>query len=148
MSIKEKRIIGTLISNVLIFAAYLIIIIGMYQDGRFDGDDAARLVGQSILILIGAQIIGNIIVSIAVAIIHAIATREQEPDITDERDKLIELRALRLSFLLFGMTFVGGIAALAFGSTYFVAFQVLIAAGAISDVIGNLFRLRLYRRGF
>ncbi len=148
MSVKEKRIIATLISNLLVFAVYFVIVLRMYQDGRFDGEDGARLVGQSILILIGAQIVANIIVSIIVAIIHAISTREEEPDITDERDKLIELRALRLSFLLFGGTFAGAIASLALGSTYFFAFQVMIVAGAVSDVVGQAYRLRLYRRGF
>lgn len=148
MSIKEKRIIATTISNLLIFAVYFVIILRMYQDGRFDGEDAARLVGQSVLILIGAQIVANIVVSIVVAIIHAIATREEEPDITDERDKLIELRALRLSFILFASSFAGAIASLALGASYFFAFQVMLVAGAVSDVIGNVFRLYLYRRGF
>lgn len=149
MSKQETRIATGMVTNTAIFIVYFLIIIGMHQDGRFDGDDAARLVGQSVLILIGAQIVGNIVVAIIVAIGRAIVTgKEEEPDITDERDKLIELRALRLTFFLFGAAFVGTVTALALGATLFTAFQMIIVALAASDFIGNALRLVLYRRGF
>lgn len=149
MSRQETRIVTSMIANSAIFIVYFVIVLGMYQDGRFDGDDAARLVGQSVLILIGAQIVGNIVVAILVAIGRAIVTgKEEEPDITDERDKLIELRALRLSFILFGAAFVGTVTALALGVTYFTAFQMIIVSLAIADFIGNILRLVRYRRGF
>ena len=149
MSKQETRIATGMVTNTIIFIAYFLIIIGMYQDGRFDGDDAARLVGQSVLILIGAQIVGNIVVAILVAIGRAMVTgKDEEPDITDERDKLIELRALRLTFFLFGAAFVGTATALALGATLFTAFLMIIVALAGSDFIGNILRLVLYRRGF
>lgn len=145
MSLKEWRIAASMVTNAVIFVAFAIIIYGMYQDGRFDGEAASRLVGQSVLILIGVQIAGSIIANILVTIFHAIVTREEERDITDERDRIIELKGLRLSFLLFGVSFAAAIAALALGSTYFTAFMVMLVAGAVSDVAGNLWRLRLYR---
>lgn len=149
MSKQETRIATGMVTNTIIFIAYFLIIIGMYQDGRFDGDDAARLVGQSVLILIGAQIVGNILVAILVAIGRAMVNgKDEEPDITDERDKLIELRALRLTFFLFGAAFVGTATALALGATLFTAFLMIIVALAGSDFIGNILRLVLYRRGF
>jgi len=149
MSKQELRIATGSVTNTVIFIVFLIIIIGLYQDGRFDGDGAGRLVGQSVLILIGAQIVGNIVVAILTAISRAIITgEEEEPDITDERDKLIELRALRLTFILFGVAFVGTAVALSLGAALFTAFLMIIIAFAVSDLVGNALRLVLYRRGF
>jgi hypothetical protein len=148
MSLKETRLVATLVTNLAIFAAYFIIVLGMQADGRFDGEDATRLIGQAVLILIGAQIVATVIIQILATIFHAIATRGQEPDITDERDKLIELRALRVAFIVTGVGILGAMTAMALGSTVFVTFQIIIAAMTVGDFIGNATRLRLYRRGF
>ncbi len=148
MSLKETRLIATIVTNLAIFAAYFIIVLGMQADGRFDGEGATKLIGQSVLILIGAQIVATIIIQILATIFHAIVTRGEEPDITDERDKLIELRALRVSFILTGVGILGAMAAMAWGSSVFVTFQIIIAAMTVADFIGNATRLRFYRRGF
>lgn len=146
---KETRIVATMIATIVIYVAYLIIVIGMEQDGRFDGEDAVKLIGQSILILIGAQIVGNIIAQILASIVHAVITREAEKELMDERDRLIEMRALRTSFVVFGIGFVAVVAAMAFASvTVFLAFQLVMGALTVADLIGNATRLRLRRRGF
>jgi hypothetical protein len=138
-----------MVVNLAVFIAYFIIITGMHADGRFDGDDAAQLVGRALLYLIGVQIGATILAHIIAAIIHAIATRSEEPDIIDERDRGIELRALRVSFIVFGVGFVVTLGAMAFTSTtMFFAFQYLVAAMTLGDLLGNFTRLRLYRRGF
>jgi hypothetical protein len=148
MSVQERRVVVSLVANLLVFAVFFVIVLGMYQDGRFDGEDASRLIGQAILWLIGAEIVANIAGSILLAIGHAIATGEEEPDVTDERDKLIELRALRISFYLFGAAFVGVAVAMALGASFVVAFLAMMASLAIADAVGNLVRLWRYRRGF
>lgn len=148
MSLKETRLIATMVTNLAIFAAYFIVVLGMNADGRFDGEDATKLIGQSVLILIGAQILATIVIQILATVFHAIATRGQERDIIDERDKLIELRALRVSFILTGVGILGAMTAMALGSTVFVTFMIIIAAMTVGDFIGNATRLRLYRRGF
>ena len=148
MSVQEKRVLVSLVSNVLVFGVFFAIILGMYHDGRFDGEDAGRVIGQAILWLIGAQILAHIVGHILFAIGSAVATGEEEPDITDERDKLIELRALRISFYLFGAAFLGVVVAMALGTSFVVAFLSINSALAIADALGNIVRLRLYRRGF
>lgn len=148
MSLKESRILVTIIATLAIFAAYQIIILGRYEDGRFDGEDGLRLIGQAILILIGVQVAGTIIAQIVATIIHAIVTRQEEPDFDDERDKLIELRALRVSFILVGVGIVGTMVAMATGTAVFWVFNLIIIAMIAGDIVGNVVRLRLYRRGF
>jgi MFS family permease len=149
MSAQERRSLISLVSNVLIFGIFFAIILGQYQDGRFDGEDASRLIGQAVLWLIGAQIVAAIVGAILLAIITAVVTgRNPEPDVTDERDKLIELRALRVSFYLFGAAFVGVILAMALGTTFVVAFLAIIISLAVADAFGNVVRIWLYRRGF
>ena len=148
MSLKEARIAVTLVTTLATCAVYFFIVLGMQADGRFDGEDATRLIAQAILILIGAQILATIIAQIVATIGHAIATRGEEPDITDERDKLIELRALRVSFIITGVGIVGALVAMATGSTVFATFQIIIASMTVGDLVGNVTRLRLYRRGF
>lgn len=149
MSAQERRSVVSLISNVLVFGIFFVIIINQYQDGRFDGEDAGRLIGQAVLWLIGAQIVAAIVGAIAAATITAIVTgRNPEPDVTDERDRLIELRALRISFYVFGAAFVGVIVAMSLGTTLVVAFLAVILSLAIADALGNVARIWLYRRGF
>lgn len=148
MSLKETRILVTLISTATVFAIYQIVVLGLEADGRFAGDDGTERIAQAILILIGVQIAATIVAQIVASIVHAVATGQEEPDITDERDKLIELRALRISFFIVGVGIVGTLAAMALGTEIFWVFNLIIIAMTVGDIVGNGIRLTLYRRGF
>ncbi len=149
MSYQEKTIFVNLFTGTLVFAIFGYFMLQQYQGGQFVGDEGAQLIGKSILWLIGGGIIINIIAHIGFNIAYAIVKREANPSfVVDERDKLIELRALRVAYYVLGAGFVGGMAALAMGYGVFVTFNIIIVSFFISGVAEGLTQLFLYRRGF
>ncbi|MCF6326345.1 MAG: hypothetical protein L3J21_03520 [Devosiaceae bacterium] len=149
MPYQEKSAIVSLVSGVIVFALYYYFIRQMYQAGTFEGPGAGAEIGKSILWLIFGGIVVNIIGHIVFSIIYAIANKEADPSIViDERDKLIELRALRVAYYIFGAGFVAAMIALAVGQTYFLTFNILIFSFFIAGVAEVLMQLFLYRRGF
>lgn len=149
MSYQEKRIVATIVSAVLVFGGYYAVVIQMAQNGRFDGADATALLGKSILVLIFAGIVLNILITIAFNILFAIAGKESNPSfVVDERDKLIELRGLRTAFRLTSVGVILAMGALALGYSIFLVLNMIVASFAVGDLIGNIVMLRNYRRGF
>ena len=102
---------------------------------------------MAIFVTIAATILTHIVS----AIIEAVITGEEEPeisDVTDERDRIIDLRGTRVtySFYSFGVF----VAMLTFvpGQPPLVMFTLLVFFGVLAQIIGDMARLVLYRRGF
>jgi hypothetical protein len=149
MTHKEKSIIVALISSFLVFGIYVWLILGMYQSGRFDGSDAAALMGKSILLLILAGIAVNIAVTITFHILFAIATNDPKPSfLVDERDKLIELKGMQAMVVTFGFGLVAAMAVLALGTAPHTVFLGIIVTMFAASAADDITRLYLYRRGF
>lgn len=148
MPYEAKNIYAALISSVLIFGIYYIVVSGMYADGRFEGGDAMSLLAKVILMVMAGGILLHIVVTIALHIILAISAREEKPSfVVDERDKMIELRGLQVSYYVFGAGFVGTLIAMAYGASPFAVFNLLFASCAMAAFTEGLLRLYLYRRG-
>ena len=149
MNFEVKNIYAGFISTVIIFTTYFIIVSGMYSEGRFEGAEGNALLGKAIVSLIVGGIIVHIVIAILTSIVMAIATNDPKPSfVVDERDKLIELRGLRVSYHVFGAGYVAAMIVLAFGVEVFWVFNLLLASCAISVLAEGLIRLRYYRRGF
>ena len=67
--------------------------------------------------------------------------------ITDEMDKLIELKALRISHWIFTLGFFLSMILLATGARLPVYFLVLIVSGFISSLAADMARIIYYRKG-
>ncbi len=146
---QQKSIYASLFSTVLIFTIYFWRMAEMHGQGAFEGENAFILIGQSVLWLMFGGIIINIIAHITVNIIYAIITKDANPSpVVDERDKLNELRALRVAYYVFGAGFVWSMVSLAFGQPPFMAFIILISSCAIASLSEGFVQLFLYRRGF
>lgn len=147
MSYQEKTTIVSIISTLLSFTAYCVYILQRYDINNLDSADDFSFWGAAIILLIPVQIVFQIIVHILFAIGYYIVTREEPPDLTDELDKLIELRSVRIFTMVFMIGFsvsMGAIALDAAPSAMFIGlFFTMIIAGILSDV----FKLYLYRRG-
>lgn len=96
---------------------------------------------------IGVSIVARIIIYIIFHIINAIATREQDIPVEDERDKLIKLKALRNSHYVFSTGFVLSIVALAFGMPVFWIFVIFLISGLLSEIIDNGSQIYYYQKG-
>jgi uncharacterized membrane protein len=147
MGYQEKKSIVNIFSALLITGLYGLIIYQRHMDGRFDLTDDYQKWGVLFLIFIGISIVARIIIYIIFHIINAIATREEDIPVEDERDKLIQLKSTRNSYMVFTIGFVLGITALAFGMPVYTIFIVFIISGLLSEIFENSSQIYYYRKG-
>jgi len=151
MSYQEKNITVSLASFTLILGFFLIRVIQMVLGDSFNSTNVFRLWGIVIVLAIVLTILGTILTHILSAIIQAIQSGGEEPeieDLEDERDKLIDLRGTRVAYYF--SAFGGFLAMLTFviGQPALVMFSLLIFFALVAQVVGDISRLVLYRRGF
>ncbi|WML44407.1 hypothetical protein [Neobacillus sp. PS3-40] len=147
MSYQVKKNIVSLISTLLIFSLYSMYVFHMYQEGRFDSTDVFSFWGSFIILLIAVSIVAKIIIYIIFNIIYRITTNEKEPSFSDELDKLIHLKATTISHYVFVVGFVLAMGSLVVDVPHYVMFIILVFSGVVSDVVGMITEIYLYRRG-
>jgi hypothetical protein len=147
MDIKEKRILISLISSVLIMFFYALYVYNKQISGNPDILNDFRFWGKSFLIFIPVAIVAQIIIQIGFAIYISATSREEIDPIEDERDKLIELKAIKISHYLFIIGFMLAMGSLALGMQPWIMFVVLISSGFIASVVNEITRLYFYRKG-
>lgn len=147
MDVKEKRILISLISSALIMGLYAWYVYGRYIAGNPEILNDFSFWGTSFLILIPIAIITQIIIQIVFAIyIHATSNEEIDP-VDDERDKLIELKAIKISHYIFITGFALAMGSLTLRMQPWVMFVVLISSGFMATVVNEIARLYFYRKG-
>lgn len=148
-SYQEKSIVISLIGSILVYIVFGALVVQRYRTGGFDSATVFQFWGRAFLLLIGVQIGLAIIGHIVLHVIHAVAAREDEiPTFEDERDKLIELKATRNSSVVFGVGFVISMIALAVGISPTVMPVIMMIFIMAAEILGNISKLYLYRRGF
>jgi hypothetical protein len=147
MDQREKQIIVTLITTVLIFGFYSLHVYNKYIVSNPDIINEFRFWGKTFLILIPVSIIAQIVIHIVFAIINKIITDEDVPAINDERDKLIELKAIRISHWIFTLGFLLAMASQAIEMKPWVMFVALISSGFISGIASEGAKIYFYRKG-
>ena len=151
MSFQQKNITVSLANFTLILGFYLFRVFQMIQSGSFNSTNVFRLWGIIIALAVIVTIFATILTHILSAIIHAIKTGEEKPDIEDiedERDQLIDLRGTKVTYFV---TSIGGFLSMltfVIGQPPLVMFTLLIFFGVVAQIIGDGLRLYLYRRGF
>lgn len=148
MDNKEKQVLVTAISLVLIFVCYSLYVYHKYIATNFNIVNDFKFWGKTFLILIPVTIVSQIIIHIVFAIINKIVTNEDIPTISDERDKMIDLKALKISHWIFTAGFLLSMATLALGMPPYMMFITLIASGFLSGVVSEIAKLYFYRKGF
>ncbi|HEX2921808.1 MAG TPA: hypothetical protein VHO50_11650 [Bacteroidales bacterium] len=148
MDNKEKQILVTIISTVLILACYTFYVYHKYVAGNFEILNDFTFWGKSFLFLIPVTIVSQIIIHIIFAIINKIVTNEDVQMLSDERDKLIELKAIRISHWLFTFGFLLAMISLVIGMPPYSMFIILILSGVISSIVSEIAKIYYYRKGF
>ena len=151
MSFQEKNFTASLVTFSLILGYYLIRLFIIILGGNFNSTSVVRLWG----FVIGFAVIGTILVTIFThilsAITQAIQTGEKEPkieDIQDERDQLIDLRGTKVTYFVSSLGVFLSMLTFAFDQPPLVMFSLLIFFGVFAQIVGDISRLVLYRRGF
>jgi len=149
MSFQEKNIAASLVVFSLILGFYLTRVLQMIQSESFNLTNMVRLWATVIVLGIVVTIIGTILTHIGSGIIQAIKTREEPviEDIQDERDRLIDLRGTKAAYLVSSIGVFLSMLTFALGQPALIMFSMLILFGLVAQVIGDISRLVLYRRG-
>jgi len=150
MSFQEKNITVSLVNFSLILVFYLIRLLQMIQNGSFNSTNVFRLWAIIIVAAIVVTIAATILTHLVSAIIQAIQT-QAEPvieDIADERDKFIDLKGTKVTYLVSSLGSFLAMLTFAFGQPPLVMFTLLILFGVVAQIVGDIARLYFYRRGF
>ena len=151
MSFQEKNITVTLVNFSLILVFFLFRIFQMIRTDTFTSSNVFRLWGVIIVLAIIVTIAATILTHIVSAIIEAIRTGNENPEIEDfedERDKLIDLKGTKMVYTITSLGTFVAMLTYVFGQDPLVMFTLLILSGLLAQVIGDISRLLLYRRGF
>ena len=151
MSFQEKNSTVSLVNFILILGFFLVRLFEMIQGGSFIPANVFRLWGIIIALAIVVTIFATILTHIVSAIILAIKTGQERSaveDIEDERDQLIDLRGTKITYLVYSIGNFLAMLTFVFGQPPLVMFTLLILSGVVAQIIGDISRLFLYRRGF
>ena len=143
----EKQSIVSIIGSVLVIGIYSLYVYRHYTQADIGLLNDFQFWGKSFLYLIPVAIVVQIVIQILFAIGNRIITREDLPDITDERDKLIELKSIRISHWIFTAGFMLAMGSLAMGMKPYVMFLTLISSGFVASLASEIAKIIWYRRG-
>lgn len=147
MDIKEKQILVTMISLVLIFGFYSLYVYNHYIADNIEIVNDLRFWARTFLLIIPVTIVAQIIIHILFAIINKIVANEDMQTLRDERDKLIDLKSLQVAHWVFTGGFSFAVFLAAIGLPSYVMFLTLISSGFASGVFAEVAKLYYYRKG-
>ncbi|MCK6576839.1 MAG: hypothetical protein L6Q98_01910 [Anaerolineae bacterium] len=147
MSYQERRAIVSVLSTAVIWGLYFSYMLQRYPEGNAYSPEVFKYWGTVFAILIPVTIVARILIIVLFSILNTIATRVEEPEFTDERDRLISLKATRNSTLVFIVGFALGMTTLAFDIPPVAMFIVFFISGVVSEMVSELSELYFYRRG-
>jgi len=147
MGHQEKQSIVSIIGSLLIIGFYTLYVYKNQVAGDPEIINDFQFWGKSFLWLIPIGIVVQIVIHILFAIGNRIVTQEDMPDITDERDKLIELKSIRISHWIFVVGFMLSMGSLAFGMKPSVMFITLLSSGFIASLASEVAKIFYYRKG-
>lgn len=147
MEQKEKQAAVSIIGSVLIIGLYSKYVYSNYIDGNLQILNDFQFWGKSFLYLIPISIVVQIVIHIVFAILNRIITQEDLSDVTDERDKLIELKSIRISHWTFIIGFMLAMGSLALGMQPYIMFLTLISFGFLASLASEVAKIIYYRKG-
>ena len=164
MSYQEKRSVVSIVSGILILAAYCIYAYAQFQAGALASDDIKAwavtmliFIGIGILAAIIVQIVFHILLSIGIAVKEkmkngqyddkTIDKKIQAEMVTDEMDKLIELKAMKVGFAIAGIGFVFALFTQLFNYSPAVMMNLMFLSFSAGSVIEGLTQIYYYRKG-
>jgi len=164
MSYQEKRTVVSVITGILVLAAYCIYAYGQYHSGTLGAGDL-KLWARTMLIFIGIgiavsiviQIVFHILLSVAIAVQKKVLEdtsddKEIEKSINaemveDEMGKLIELKSSRIGFYIAGFGFIAALLALVLNYSAALMLNILFISISMGSLIEGFTQLYFYRKG-
>lgn len=150
MSYQERNITASLISFSLIMGYFMIRVYQLVKSESFTSANVFRLWGIVIVLGIVITILLIILSHIGSAIFDAITTGNEDPrieDIEDERDQLVDLRGTKATYIVASLGVFLAMLTFVVGQPALGMFTLLIFFGLFAQIIGDIYRLVLYRKG-
>jgi hypothetical protein len=147
MSARERQAIVSLLTTLLLIVVFVGYVLPRYPAGNPYAPAVFHFWGLAFVVLVPVSIVANVAVSIVFRVVYAMKTRQKASSFADERDKSIDLRALRIALYVFTGGFALAMGSLAIGMPPAVMFILLMGSGYGSGLVGNIAKLYLYRRG-
>jgi hypothetical protein len=147
MSARERRAIVSLLTTLLLAVVFVAYVLPKYPTGDPYAPEVFHFWGVAFVVLVPVSIVANITVTIIFSMAYAMATQQKASSFADERDKFIELRALRIALYAFTTGFALAMGSLAIGMPPSVMFIILLSSGYGSGLVANISQLYLYRKG-
>ena len=152
LSLKQRTALVTLSSFTLILGYYLVnllphVLMGTLEEASLKALWITVIVGTIAITVLGL-IVTQIIATSITAVKEGPEVAEAEADFVDERDKLIDLKG---SATAYGFASTGTTLAMVlylFDQPAEVMFSLLIFAGLLAQIAGDIRRLWEYRKGF
>jgi hypothetical protein len=150
MSFQEKNIAVSLSTFTLILMVYLIRVLQLVRTENFTSSNLFRLWGIVALLAVVGTILLTIFTHIAGGIVHKIRTNEDPhiEDIQDERDQMIDLKGTRVAYTFSSLGVAASMLTFVFGQPPLIMFSALIFFGILAQIVADVWRLSLYRKGF
>ena len=150
MSFQEKNITVSLSIFVAILGLYLVRVFQMVQNESFNSTNMFRLWGTIAVLAVVGTILATIFTHIVGGIVHKVRTNEDPhiEDIQDERDQIIDLKGTRVAYTFSSIGVALSMLTFVFNQPPLVMFSLLIFFGVLAQVVADIWRLTLYRRGF
>ena len=139
MNIKLRNTLGEIISAV-------IAIIWMYSKLNAAANMSIASITQVLVQGIGISILASILFAIVISILSSIITGGYEKNVEDERDSMIELYAMRLSGVIFGISIVIILALLGWFNLH-INFGIIAItlSGFLASISSNFLKIYFYK---
>jgi hypothetical protein len=147
MSAHERQALVSLVTTLLLAVVFFAFALPRYPAADPYSAAVFHFWGVVAVIFVPISIVINIAMSIGANIVYTMATHETASSYADERDRLIELRTLRIALYVFTGGFFLAMGSLVLWAPPSVMFIILMCAGYGSSLTGNVAKLYLYRKG-
>lgn len=147
MSQKEVQIIMTTITMLLIIGWYVWYVYKKFVAGNPEIINDFQFWGKQFLIFIPIMVGTMIAFFIVFAIIKKAVTDEDLDTKSDEMDKLIELKAMRIAHWMYALGFIFAMGSQAIGMQPWVLFVTLISSCFLSGLVEAMVKIYYYRKG-
>jgi len=164
MSYQEKRIIISIFIGISILASYFLYTTNKVQNGlvvegdlKFYATSILVFIGIGVVAMIVSQIMFHILLSIGMAIKEQIENGKVDDQlieksikaemVTDERDRLIELKSLRVGSISASIGMMIGLVVLVLNDSPVLMLNILFVSFCLGSILEGCVQLYLYRKG-
>ncbi len=147
MSWLERGWLVQALRALLVYGWYLTRQRELSAAGALEGQQGLVLLGWEMLLLILVTVAAGLVVHILCVILSVATGQESASGLEDERDKLIEARAMVTGFTMTGLGFMAAVLALWQGWGAVWAINLMLLGMVAADVCVNLIKFVRYWRG-